>query len=221
MESYSLENVLQNLYSDSFISIENMLNYLLKKCTDEEFKSIIKNKKFNLVQLFTKESNLKSKKIAIFLPDILTKISIYTHKNIIESFNNCGACFLCVFFNIIQNIPSLEGKFYSFLISYLGDYDGDILEKKSIKICAERTYNIFNKDLNNNNIEYCHHMEKGEWCDYIEGMGKLFINDLFVEKIKNNPKGINQVIENFIKEKNCFNKNNADELINFVINIIK
>jgi hypothetical protein len=64
-------------------------------------------------------------------------------------------------------------------------------------------------------------MEKGEWCDYIEGMGKLFINDLFVEKIKNNPKGINQVIEKFIKEKNCFNKNNADELINFVINIIK
>jgi hypothetical protein len=52
-------------------------------------------------------------------------------------------------------------------------------------------------------------------------MGKLFINDLFVEKIKNNPKGINQVIEKFIKEKNCFNKNNADELINFVINIIK
>ena len=219
MESYSLENVFKNLYSDNFLSIDKMINYLLKKCTDEEFKSIITNKQFNLVKLFTNETNIKSKKIAIFLPDLLTKISIYTHKNIIECFNNCGACFLCAIFNIIQNCPSLEGKFYSFLISYLGDYDGDILEKKSFKTCAEKTFNIFNKDLNKNDIEYCKHMEKGEWCDYIEGMGILFINDLFVERIKENPKSINQIIEQFIKDKNCFNKINAQELIDIVIRI--
>ena len=62
-------------------------------------------------------------------------------------------------------------------------------------------------------------MEKGEWCDYIEGMGILFINDSFVERIKENPKSINQIIEQFIKDKNCFNKINAQELIDIVLRI--
>ena len=39
-------------------------------------------------------------------------------------FNGCGGCLMSVIFLIVGSLPSLETKFYNYVINYLGDYEG-------------------------------------------------------------------------------------------------
>ena len=56
-------------------------------------------------------------------------------------------------------------------------------------------------------------MKKEIWSDYIQGMGRLFIDDDLVEKIKEDPEDMNYLIEKFIKDNEIFDYNKAEEFI--------
>jgi hypothetical protein len=215
--------ILSELYSNNQEKVYNKLYSLINKTEEKIFKNLINSPNLNIPKIFI--YNIKHKPICNLLPDFLLKTSIYLNKNVIKCFNNCGACFLCVCFNIVYYIPSLEGKIYSFLLNYLGDYDGKILEKKSFKECCLRTANLFqdfyNKNNNekNENKEYCKNMEKNIWSDYIQGMGRLFIDDDLVEKIKEDPEDMNYLIEKFIKDNDVFDYDKAEEFVNNIKSI--
>jgi len=213
MDEISL--ILNDLYSSNQNTVQNKLHSLLFKTEEKIFKLLISSPKLNIPKIFV--NNIKNAAICKLFPDFLIKTSIYLNKNIIKCYNNCGACFLCTCFNIVTYCPSLEGKIYSFLLNYLGDYEGKILEKKSFKECCLRTTNFFIDYYNNNNdinnIEYCKIMKKEIWSDYIQGMGRLFIDDDLVEKIKEDPEDMNYLIEKFIKDNEIFDYNKAEEFI--------
>ena len=85
-----------------------------------------------------------------------------------------------VIFSIVANVPLLETKLYNFIINYLGDYDGVILEKKSFMAMAKRIVG----DLKDTNDEICERFNNNIWKDYLQATGVLFSSNEFVEKSK-------------------------------------
>ena len=129
----TINNMIDKANSDNIEEVEEGLNYICKKIKSKDFEKIClnENSNFNLYKIFTKKSNYSNQKIASFLPELLNKISVLRDENIFLCFNNCGGCLMSIIFLIVGSLPSLETKFYNFVINYLGDYDGMILEKNS------------------------------------------------------------------------------------------
>ena len=75
---------------------------------------------------------------------------------------------------------------------------------------------FYNNNNDINNIEYCKIMKKEIWSDYIQGMGRLFIDDDLVEKIKEDPEDMNYLIEKFIKDNEIFDYNKAEKFIKII-----
>ena len=116
---------------------------------------------------------------------------------------------MTVIFLIVGNIPSLETKLYNFVINYLGDYDGMILEKNSFNKMASK----INEDLKNSDEEICSRFNNSIWKDYLQATGILFSSNDFVEKSKEDSAKVNNFVEEYIKNHDGFNKENAKEII--------
>lgn len=213
-EAEGNNSILDQLNSNDISEVEKGLNYLNKNMKPNEIMKLINlndNKGLNLYKIFFKKQNLSSAKIASLLPPVLNKISVFKGENIFVSFNECGGCLLTILFLIVAYNPKLEEKIYNFIINYLGDYNGHLIEKKSFAICANKTKEELQE--NENDKEYCEKLRNGNWKDYIQGMGVLFSDDTFVDKVKEDSKKVNEFVENFIKKNNAFDKNKAKELI--------
>ena len=192
------DQLINDLESNNSDKISTALNYLMLKCSNDDFISI--TKKLNLFKVFLSPSSITNKKIANYLPDLLTKKSVLTKHNIIQCFskNNCGGCFLTAIFNLSHNIPSIQQKMYSYIVNYLEDYEGVVFERKSFGEFAKRIWECF---------------DKNDFKNYVQGMGCLFANEKFVEFVKEDPKLANHKIEEFIKENDGFDKGKAELFI--------
>jgi len=216
MEMDDESKILQKCYSDNIIEVEEGLNYISKKMKSENIKKILmdKDNNLNLEKIYSKKQNYTNAKISSLLPDLLNKISILKDENVILSFNGCGGCLMSIIFIIVGNCPSLETKFYNFIINYLGDYDGVIFEKKSFNIMAQKVAENFNES----NKEICERFNNNIWKDYLQATGTLFGSNEFVDKAKENPKKVNEFIEDYIKKHDSFNKDNAKKILQLLIN---
>ena len=205
------QTMLKKLNSDKPTEVEEGLNYICKKMKSKDLKKLCqdKNSNFDLYKLYTKKQNYSHQKIASLLPDILNKISVLKDENIFNSFNGCGGCLMTVIFLIVGNVPSLETKLYNFIINYLGDYDGVILEKKSFMAMAKRIVG----DLKDTNDEICERFNNNIWKDYLQATGVLFSSNEFVEKSKEDSSEVNKFVEDYIKKHDGFNKGNDIEII--------
>lgn len=213
MESTTYEPLVKKIQSTDPNEVAAGLSELLKIKNQNEFKSIVSS--LDLVSIFSSKNNISCFKVANNLTDLLTKKSILSEETVIQSLtkNNCGGCFLCLLLLIVKIIPSLEGKLYSFIINYLGDYNGNLFEKKAFNLFARRIYENFN--FESDEKELCKRMKEGSFKDYIMGMGKLLTDERFVELSKNDSKEANDEIESFIKAKDGFNYDIACELLKF------
>ena len=206
-----IKNMIKKVNSDNVLEVEEGLNYICKKLKSKELEKIClsKSNEFNLYKIYSKKANYSNQKIAFLLPDLLNKISVLKDENIFTCFNGCGGCLMTVIFLIVGNIPSLETKFYNYVINYLGDYNGMILEKNSFNKMASK----INEDLKNSNEEICTRFNNSIWKDYLQATGILFSSNDFVEKSKENSAKVNDFVENYIKNHDGFNKENAKEII--------
>ena len=207
----TIENMIKKANSDDVLEVEEGLNYICKKIKSKDLEKIClsKSSQFNLYNIYTKKANYSNQKIALLLPDLLNKISVLKDENIFTCFNGCGGCLMTVIFLIVGNIPSLETKLYNFVINYLGDYDGMILEKNSFKKMASK----INEDLKNSDEEICSRFNNSIWKDYLQATGILFSSNDFVEKSKEDSAKVNNFVEEYIKNHDGFNKENAKEII--------
>ena len=214
-ENYIIKEMISKANSDNTKEVEEGLNYICKKIKSKDLKLICtdKNYNFNLYEIYTKKQNYSNYKIAALLPDLLNKISVLKDENIFTSFSGCGGCLMTTFFLIVGNIPSLETKFYNYIINYLGDYDGVILEKKSFMIMAQRIM----EDLKDSDEEICERFNTNIWKDYVQATGVLFSSNDFVEKSKEDAYEVNQFVENYIKKHDGFNKEKAKEILNLLV----
>ena len=201
-EDKIIEEIIKKTNSDNLIEVEEGLNYICKKMKSKDLKQIVldKNSNFNLYKIYTKKQNYTNQKIASLLPDLLNKISVLKDENIFISFNGCGGCLITVIFLIVGNLPSLESKFYNFIINYLGDYDGVILEKNSFMKMAERILN----DFKESECEICERFNNNIWKDYLQATGVLFSSNEFVEKSKEDSHEVNKFVEDYIKKHDLF-----------------
>jgi hypothetical protein len=206
-----IKSMIKKANSDNVLEVEEGLNYICKKLKSKELEKICLSKSidFNLYKIYTKKANYSVQKIALLLPDLLNKISVLKDENIFKCFNGCGGCLMTVIFLIVGNIPSLETKFYNFVINYLGDYDGMILEKNSFKKMADKIV----EDLKNSNEEICTRFNNSIWKDYLQATGILFSSNDFVEKSKEDSSKVNTFVEEYIKNHDGFNKENAEEIV--------
>ena len=207
----TIKNMIDKTNSDNIEEVEEGLNYICKKIKSKDFEKIClnENSNFNLYQIFTKKENYSNQKIASLLPELLNKISILKDENIFLCLNNCGGCLMAIIFLIVGSVPSLETKLYNFVINFLGDYDGMILEKKSFKKMADKIL----EDLKNSDEEICTRFNNGVWKDYLQATGILFSSNEFVEKSRENSSKVNKFVEEYIKNHDGFNKENAKEII--------
>ena len=214
-EDKIIEEIIKKTNSDNLIEVEEGLNYICKKMKSKDLKQIVldKNSNFNLYKIYTKKQNYTNQKIASLLPDLLNKISVLKDENIFISFNGCGGCLITVIFLIVGNLPSLESKFYNFIINYLGDYDGVILEKNSFMKMAERIVN----DFKESEYEICERFNNNIWRDYLQATGVLFSSNEFVEKSKEDSHEVNKFVEDYIKKHDGFNKENAKQIIKLLM----
>ena len=214
-ENDILKEMVNKANSDNVKKVEEGLAYISKKIKSNDLKVICsdKNYNFDLYKIYTKKDNYSNHKIASFLPDLLNKISVLKDENIFRCFNECGGCLMTVIFLIVGNVPSLETKFYNYIINYLGDYDGVIFEKKSFMIMAGRIM----EDLKDSDEEICERFHNSIWKDYVQATGVLFSSNDFVEKSKEDSYEVNKFVENYIKKHDGFNKENAKEIINLLI----
>ena len=192
-----IKSMIKKANSDNVLEVEEGLNYICKKLKSKELEKICLSKSidFNLYKIYTKKANYSVQKIALLLPDLLNKISVLKDENIFKCFNGCGGCLMTVIFLIVGNIPSLETKFYNFVINYLGDYDGMILEKNSFKKMADKIV----EDLKNSNEEICTRFNNSIWKDYLQATGILFSSNDFVEKSKEDSSKVNTFVEEYIR----------------------
>ena len=205
-----IKNMIKKVNSDNVLEVEEGLNYICKmKSKDLEKICLSKSSGFNLYKIYTKKANYSNEKIAFLLPDLLNKISVLTDENIFTCFSGCGGCLMTIIFLIVGNIPSLEAKFYNYVINYLGDYNGMILEKNSFNKMAGKII----EDLKNSNEEICTRFNNSIWKDYLQATGILFSSSDFVDKSKENSAKVNDFVENYIKNHDGFNKENAKEII--------
>lgn len=219
MESFPNEHLIKKLQSEDPQEVSSGLSELLKLKNQNEFKSVVSS--LDLVSIFSNKNNISCFKVVNYLPDLLTKKSILSEETVIQSLtkNNCGGCFLCLLLLIVKIVPSIEAKLYSFIISYLGDYNGSLFEKKAFSLFARRIYENF--DFESKEKELCKRIKEGSFKDYIMGMGKLITDERFVELCKNDSKEANDEIESFIKVKDGFNYDIACELLKFKFEVKK
>ena len=131
--------------------------------------------------------------------------------NLINSISNYSIPIIILL--IVGNLPSLESKFYNFIINYLGDYDGVILEKNSFMKMAERILN----DFKESECEICERFNNNIWKDYLQATGVLFSSNEFVEKSKEDSHEVNKFVEDYIKKHDGFNKENAKQIIKLLM----
>ena len=210
----TIQKMLNQINTDKVKEVEEGLNYICRKISSKDLKKICSSEdnKFNLYKIFTKKANYTNQKIAVLLPEFLNKISVLKDENIFNSFNGCGGCLMAVIFLIVGNLPSLETKFYNYVINYLGDFDGMILEKNSFKKMAEKIV----EDLKDSDEEICCRFNNSIWKDYLQATGILFSSDDFVEKSREDSAKVNKFVEDHIKNHNGFNKENAKEIIKLI-----
>ena len=207
----TINNMIDKTNSDNVEEVEEGLNYICKKIKSKDFEKIClnENSNFNIYKIYTKKNNYSNQKIVSLFPELLNKISVLKDKNIFKCFNNCGGCLMTVFFLMVGSIPSMETKLYKLIINYLGDYDGMILEKNSFKKMADKIV----EDLKNSDEEICTRFNNSIWKDYLQATGILFSSDDFVEKSKEDSGKVNKFVEEYIKNHDGFNKENAEEII--------
>ena len=210
----TIQKMLNQINSENVEEVEEGLSYICKNIKSKDLEKICSSKdnKFNLYKIFTKKANYTNQKIAVLLPEFLNKISVLKDENIFNSFNGCGGCLMATIFLIVGNIPSLETKFYNFVINYLGDFDGMILEKNSFKKMAEKIV----EDLKDSDEEICCRFNNSIWKDYLQATGILFSSNDFVEKSKEDSSKVNKFVEDYIKNHDGFNKENAKEIIKLI-----
>ena len=209
-----IKNMIKKVNSDNVLEVEEGLNYICKKLKSKDLKKILSDKEFNLYNIYTKKQNYSNQKIGSLLPDLLNKISVLKDENIFKCFNGCGGCLIALIFIIVGEVPSLETKLYNFIINYLGDYDGVILEKNSFMKMAEKIVD----DLKDSNDEICERFNNSIWRDYLQATGVLFSSNDFVEKSKEDSHEVNEFIEDYIKKHDGFNKENAKDLLKSLLN---
>ena len=207
----TIQNMINKANSDNTDEVEEGLNYICKKVKSKDLEKICLNESsdLNLYKIYTKKSNYTNQKIVALFPDLLNKISVLKDVNIFNCFNNCGGCLMTVIFLMVGSLPSMEIKLYNFVINYLGDYDGMILEKNSFKKMADKIL----EDLKDSNEEICTRFNNSIWKDYLQATGILFSSDDFVEKSKEDSGKVNKFVEEYIKNHDGFNKENAKEII--------
>ena len=210
-----IKEMISKANSDNIKDVEEDLNYICKKIKSKDLKLICldKNYNFNLYKIYSKKQNYSNQKIASLLPDLLSKISVLKDENIFTSFNGCGGCLMTTIFLIAGNNPSLETKFYNYIINYLGDFDGIIFEKKAFMIMAKRIMD----DLKDSDDEICERFNNNIWKDYVQATGVLFSSNDFVEKSKEDSYEVNKFVEDYIKKHDGFNKEKAKEIINLLV----
>ena len=206
-----IKSMINKANSDNVEEVEEGLSYICKKIKSKDLEKIClsESSNFNLYKIYTKKANYSNQKIAVLLPDLLNKISVLKDENIFMCFNGCGGCLMSVIFLIVGSLPSLETKFYNYVINYLGDYDGMILEKNSFKKMADKIL----EDLKDSNEEICTRFNNSIWRDYLQATGILFSSNDFVEKSKEDSGKVNKFVEEYIKNHDGFNKENAKEII--------
>ena len=209
------EEMIKKANSDNPSDVEAGLNYICKKMKSKDLKRLIleKNSSFNLYNIYIKKANYTNQKIASMLPELLNKISVLKDENIFECFCGCGGCLMTIFFLIVGSTPALETKIYNYIINYLGDYDGAILEKNSFMKMAEKIV----EDLKESDEEICGRFNTSIWRDYVQATGVLFSSDDFVEKSKEDSNQVNKFVEDYIKKHDGFNKEKAKEIIKLLI----
>ena len=121
---------------------------------------------------------------------------------------------MTVIFLIVGSVSSLENKLYNYVINYLGDYEGMILEKISFKKMADKIV----EDLKNTEQEICTRFNNSIWRDYLQATGILFSSNDFVEKSREDSAKVNKFVEEYIKYHDGFNKENAKEIIRLLKN---
>ena len=207
----TIKKMINKTNSDNVKEVEEGLNYICKIMKSKDLEKICINEEnnFNLYNIYTKKSNYINQKIVSLFPDLLNKISVLKDQNIFICFNNCGGCLMTVIFLMVGSLPSMEDKLYNFVINYLGDYNGMILEKKSFKKMADKIL----EDLKDSNEEICTRFNNSIWKDYLQATGILFSSDYFVEKSKEDSGKLNKLVEEYIKNHDGFNKENAKEII--------
>ena len=210
-----IKKMISKANNDDLKEVEEGLNYICKKTKSKDLKTICsdKNYNFDLYKIYTKKQNYTNQKISSLLPDLLSKISVLKDENIFICFNGCGGCLMAIIFIIVGNIPSLETKIYNFIINYLGDYDGAILEKNAFRKMAEK----ITEDLKDSDDEICERFNNSIWKDYVQAFGALFSSNDFVEKSKDDSHKVNKFVEDYIKKHDGFNKEKAKEIIDLLI----
>jgi hypothetical protein len=209
-----IKDMINKANSNNVNEVEEGLNYICKKVKSKDFEKIClnENNNFNLYKIYTKKMNYSNQKIASLFPDLLNKISVLRDENIFKCFNNCGGCLMALIFLMVGSLPSLETKLYNFVINYLGDYDGMILEKNSFKKMADKIL----EDLKDSNEEICTRFKNSIWKDYLQATGILFSSNDFVEKSREDSGKVNKFVEEYIKNHDGFNKENAIEIIKLI-----
>ena len=212
----TIKNMINKSNSDNIEEVYEGLNYILKKIKSKDLSEMVNNKNsnFNLYKIFTKKNNYSNPRIAALLPELLTKISVLKDENIFLCFNGCGGCLMTVIFLIVGSVSSLENKLYNYVINYLGDYEGMILEKISFKKMADKIV----EDLKNTEQEICTRFNNSIWRDYLQATGILFSSNDFVEKSREDSAKVNKFVEEYIKYHDGFNKENAKEIIRLLKN---
>ena len=210
-----IKEMIKKANSDNSKEVEEGLNYICKKTKSKDLKTICsdKNYNFDLYKIYTKKQNYINQKIASLLPDLLSKISVLKDENIFTCFNGCGGCLMAIIFIIVGNIPSLEIKLYNFIINYLGDYNGAILEKNAFIKMAEK----ITENLKESDDEICERFNNSIWKDYVQAFGVLFSSNDFVEKSKEDSHEVNKFVEDYIKKHDGLNKEKALEIISLLI----
>ena len=210
-----IKKMISKANNDDLKEVEEGLNYICKKTKSKDLKTICsdKNYNFDLYKIYTKKQNYTNQKISSLLPDLLSKISVLKDENIFICFNGCGGCLMAIIFIIVGNIPSLETKIYNFIINYLGDYDGAILEKNAFRKMAEK----ITEDLKDSDDEICERFNNSIRKDYVQAFGALFSSNDFVEKSKDDSHKVNKFVEDYIKKHDGFNKEKAKEIIDLLI----
>ena len=212
----TIKNMLNKSNSDNPEEVYEGLNYISKKLKSKDLLEIITKQSniFNLYKIFTKKNIYTNQKVAALLPELLTKVSVLKDENIFLCLNGCGGCLMTVIFLIVGNINSLGTKLYNFVINYLGDYDGMILEKTSFKKMADKIV----EDLKNTEEEICTRFNNSIWRDYLQATGILFSSNDFVEKSREDSAKVNNFVEEYIKNHDGFNKENAKEIVRLIKN---